>query len=67
MRLFNLQFNCIARFFSTIVHCLCDPCYEAAALMFTQIFVNNIPNAKPYEYRDAVNMASKEKANAGIV
>ena len=46
IRAFNVNFYCTARLFSSIVHCLCDPLYDSASLLFTKIFVNRVDNAQ---------------------
>ena len=46
IRAFNVNFYCTARLFSSIVHCLCDPLYDSASLLFTKIFVNKVDNAQ---------------------
>jgi hypothetical protein len=48
--------DCAGKFFSTVVHCWCDPCYEALALLFTKIYVNISQDAQVF----------REKTYAGI-
>lgn len=48
-RVFAINLSCAAKFWSAIIHCYCDPCYEAMALSLTKIFFNQVQNAKPFE------------------
>jgi hypothetical protein len=55
-RVFRTNCDCAAKFFSTVVHCWCDPCYEAVALVFTKIYINISQDSHSF----------REKTYAGI-
>jgi len=48
VRLFNQCFACWGSLYSTVCHCYLDPCYEAAALVFTRIFITHIKSDRGY-------------------
>uniref|UniRef100_A0A803K4J0 Caveolin n=1 Tax=Xenopus tropicalis TaxID=8364 RepID=A0A803K4J0_XENTR len=41
IRAWNMNVNCMKMFYSSCVHCLCDPCWEACALCLSIIRVQN--------------------------
>ncbi|XP_044128945.1 caveolin-3-like isoform X1 [Bufo gargarizans] len=41
IKMWNMNFSCLKLFWSSCVHCMCDPCYEACALCFSLIRVQN--------------------------
>ena len=64
IRAFNVNFFCTARLFSSITHCLCDPLYDSASLLFTKIFVHRVENAEVGCYifsREITNSTGKTK------
>ena len=42
--------DCAGKFFSAMVHCVFDPCYESLALMFTKIYVHVLD--APHTFRE---------------
>ncbi len=68
VRCFNMLFVCLARIYSTVVHCYCDPINESMALIFTQIFHHQLPNSEPYRSKDITElnqMRGRQNINAG--
>ena len=66
VRCFSMIFFCIARIYSTIVHCYCDPCNESAALIFTQIFHHQIPNSAAHSSKSIADLNQmRGKQNMG--
>ncbi len=51
-QVFNMNCACAGRFISTMVHCLCDPCYESVTIMFTKIYVTTIQGTEGYKNLD---------------
>ncbi|XP_063794935.1 caveolin-3-like [Pseudophryne corroboree] len=41
VHMWKMNLSCVKMFWSSCVHCLCDPCYEACGLCFSFIRVQN--------------------------
>ncbi len=46
LRACNVNLYCTARVFRIVAHCLCDPLFEAASLLFSRIFLNHVQDAQ---------------------
>ena len=55
-RVFHINCDCAGKFFSTTVHCLFDPCFEAVALLFSKIYVNISQNPQVFREKTYAGM-----------